>query len=147
MDIHQEKLIGCATIAAESSGHRMNDKENIETWVKWMEWGHRLGCHQKEERSFFIKGYQFPVCARCSGVFLGYLAALILLPITLGREKIVKLLALLGGAIMLLDWSLQAFKIKESTNMRRLASGIVGGFGIMTIWIYFIKAIILKLKK
>ncbi|MCB7430270.1 DUF2085 domain-containing protein, partial [Erysipelatoclostridium ramosum] len=29
-------------------------------------------CHQKAERSFFIHGYQCPVCARCSGLYIGY---------------------------------------------------------------------------
>ncbi len=29
-----------------------------------------LICHQKSERSFFWDGHQFPVCARCTGVYL-----------------------------------------------------------------------------
>ncbi|MEI3349189.1 MAG: DUF2085 domain-containing protein [Dysosmobacter sp.] len=33
--------------------------------------GHTLGCHQRPDRSFFFHGKQFPVCARCTGVFLG----------------------------------------------------------------------------
>ena len=35
------------------------------------------GCHQRPERSFFVKGYQMPVCARCEGELIGILAALI----------------------------------------------------------------------
>ncbi len=27
-------------------------------------------CHQKPERSFFYDGHQFPVCARCAGIYL-----------------------------------------------------------------------------
>jgi uncharacterized membrane protein len=27
-------------------------------------------CHQKPERSFFLDGHQFPVCARCTGLYL-----------------------------------------------------------------------------
>lgn len=33
--------------------------------------GNNSGCHQLAERSFFYKGYQFPVCARCTGVTIG----------------------------------------------------------------------------
>ena len=29
-----------------------------------------LICHQKPERSFFWDGHQFPVCARCTGIYL-----------------------------------------------------------------------------
>jgi uncharacterized membrane protein len=27
-------------------------------------------CHQRPERSFFLDGHQFPVCARCTGLYL-----------------------------------------------------------------------------
>ena len=30
-------------------------------------------CHQRPERSFFIGKYQFPFCARCSGILFGVL--------------------------------------------------------------------------
>ena len=29
-----------------------------------------LICHRKPERSFFLKGHQFPVCARCTGFYI-----------------------------------------------------------------------------
>ena len=32
--------------------------------------GHFI-CHQRPERSFFIGGQQLPVCARCTGLYLG----------------------------------------------------------------------------
>ena len=52
----------------------MNDKQ----WIRLMELGEMLGCHQMPERSFFIKGFQFPVCARCIGVILSAIIATIL---------------------------------------------------------------------
>jgi len=27
-------------------------------------------CHQRPERSFFLEGQQFPVCARCTGLYV-----------------------------------------------------------------------------
>ena len=40
--------------------------------------GNHSGCHQMPERSFFYKGKQFPVCARCTGVIIGQSVALII---------------------------------------------------------------------
>ena len=33
-------------------------------------------CHQLPDRSFFIDGWQMPVCARCTGLYLGGTAGL-----------------------------------------------------------------------
>lgn len=30
-----------------------------------------LICHQRPERSFFVAGQQLPVCARCTGLYVG----------------------------------------------------------------------------
>lgn len=106
-------------------------------WIKWMNLGGRIGCHQKPERSLYLKGYQMPVCARCTGVFIGYMISAIsfLFP----KIKYRKRTAAAGSTIMLADWSLQYFGLKESTNRRRFITGVLGGFGIMTLWISGIK--------
>ena len=36
-----------------------------------------LICHQRPERSFFLDGHQFPVCARCTGLYLSAAAGLV----------------------------------------------------------------------
>ena len=36
-----------------------------------------LICHQKPERSFFGVAHQFPVCARCTGIYLSAAAGLV----------------------------------------------------------------------
>lgn len=153
--ILRERHTGFATIAAESSGFNMEDESRIKIscrkksdirWMKWMEFGHKLGCHQKPERSFFIGDYQMPVCARCTGVFAGYLAAVLWLPFLKSNKKLSNTVAVAGSLAMLTDWSLQAFKIKESTNCRRLLSGIAGGFGIMIFWIRLIRWVFTKLR-
>ena len=78
---------------------------------------------------FFIKGYQFPVCARCTGVIISYFLALILFK----KYKVPWQLCIIMAGIMLTDWSLQYFGIKESTNSRRLVTGLIGGFGLNTL--------------
>ena len=128
------------------------DKENpkdkpdkMDTWIRLMELGGRTGCHQMPERSFFIKGYQFPVCARCCGVFLGYLLAPIIY-VKMGFYKL-RYCAVAGLFLMFLDWLLQAVHIKESTNIRRFLTGIAGGFGSMVVFIKLLMVMIIGLKK
>jgi uncharacterized membrane protein len=36
----------------------------------------RVICHQQPERSFFLDGDQFPVCARCTGLYISAAAGL-----------------------------------------------------------------------
>ena len=44
-----------------------------------------LVCHQIPARSFYYAGAQFPVCARCTGLYLGALAGLVVW--TAGRQR------------------------------------------------------------
>lgn len=114
----------------------MNAKDKF--WIKTMRFGHRLGCHQMPERSFTIKGYQFPVCARCTGVILGQIVEIVLLcfGIDMGLFPAIILLAIMGE-----DWLIQFAKIKESTNIRRLITGLAGGVGLTYIYYRLIKLV------
>ena len=87
-----------------------------------------LGCHQRPDRSFFICGKQFPVCARCTGVFLGECIGIICY--RLFQLPSVLLLTFCG--LMFLDWLMQYLKVRESTNMRRLITGLLCGYAYMT---------------
>lgn len=111
----------------------MDKKDQI--WISLMEYGHRIGCHQIPERSFFYKKYQFPVCARCTGVIIGEIIAIILiiLRIELNRINAIVLLLIMG-----LDWFIQYIKLLQSNNIRRLITGISGGIGLTYIYYYFI---------
>ena len=101
--------------------------DSLDFWVKLMHIGGRIGCHQRADRSFFYKGYQFPVCARCTGVIIGYIASVITIAFILPDL----LLGLIFCGIMFIDWFIQFVKIKESTNIRRLITGVLGGYGIV----------------
>lgn len=48
-------------------------KKTVYEWL--MAVGHRAGCHQRADRSFYWKGRKFPLCARCTGVLVGYILA------------------------------------------------------------------------
>lgn len=140
-----EKLSGYVINAGKNSGYNryMNVRKKScipaqktdRFWRKCMKLGGCTGCHQMPERSFFIKDYQFPVCARCTGVIFGYLIAVPMF-LFLGSRV---LFSLLGCFVMLADWSLQALKRKTSTNPRRFLTGILGGYGIMTLQLSLMK--------
>ena len=87
----------------------------------------RLICHQIPERCFCYKGYLFPICARCTGIIITFTISLILLSIQVFISLPLSVFML---SIMCVDWSLQFFKIKESTNKRRFATGLIGGLGL-----------------
>ena len=95
-------------------------------------------CHQLPERSFFVKGYQFPLCARCTGIACGYCFAFFLiifntlLPIWLCSIFLMPLI---------LDGGIQFFANIVSTNTKRALTGFFFGLGI----IHFIANILIFL--
>ena len=92
-----------------------------------------------EERSFHFKGYQFPVCARCTGVFVGEIIAIILLLLGIKINIFVSITLFL---IMGFDWFIQYIKLLQSTNIRRLITGTLAGIGLTFIYYYVIVFII-----
>ena len=112
-------------------------------WIRLMKIGNTLGCHQMPERSFFFKGYQFPVCARCTGVIISAIIAIVVF----FKKKISIKICIAMSNVMLFDWGIQYLNIKESTNQRRLLTGLVGGFGYSTLHLHFYYYIYRKLKE
>lgn len=105
--------------------------------------GDHSGCHQLPERSFFWKDHQFPVCARCTGVAIGQFLAIIFGTFV----SIPIFISTLFLSVMGIDWGLQEIKIKESNNFRRLFTGILGGFGLFSIYIAILKKIKKKISR
>ena len=95
--------------------------------------GDRSGCHQLPERSFRIRSYTFPVCARCTGVFLGQVSAVVACVFGLSVSPLPSLFLL---SVMGIDWSIQRVGWVESTNLRRLISGLCGGFGLFSLYLF-----------
>ena len=115
---------GCVEIVAQDLNNKVDRKTKI--WVLIMRIGELSGCHQMYERSFTFRGYQFPVCARCTGIFIGYIVAIFLCVMQVKMSLTTAGLLIL---IMAADGFLQLFKIKKSTNTRRLITGILAGVG------------------
>lgn len=96
-------------------------------------------CHRIPERSFYLRGTQFPVCARCTGILLGYL----IFPLVyLGIIRIPIILIILLNMPILIDGLSQNMGLRESNNKLRLMTGILSGFascGLIVLIDYIIK--------
>lgn len=84
-------------------------------------------CHRLPERSFFFRGKQFPICARCTGILVGYILGIIY-AIVFG--KIPFLLIPLLLLPMAIDGGGQFINKWVSTNTRRFITGILAGVAV-----------------
>lgn len=93
-----------------------------------------FGCHARPDRSFFFRGKQFPICARCTGELVGMIAGI---PITIlcGVPEFRYVILLMVP--MVFDGFLQLLTPYESGNIRRLLTGIVFGVAFIFFLIYF----------
>lgn len=95
-----------------------------------MHLGGYAGCHQRYDRSFYVGHYQFPVCARCTGVLIGQILGVTFLLLDFRASVLFSAGLML---ITLIDWSVQKIGLYESTNIRRVVTGILGGFGYVNL--------------
>jgi uncharacterized membrane protein len=96
-------------------------------------------CHRKKERSYVIKGKQFPICARCTSILLGYLFVPILLILGL---KISIIIGILANIPMITDGYTQLRKWRMSNNFLRTATGLLSGFGQSVIIVWLAKTLV-----
>ncbi len=102
-------------------------------------------CHQIGDHSFFIAGRQLPLCARCTGTYLGALAGLIVLAsrgkLRAGRFPARPYLIVLG--LFMLLWALDGLNsflallelphLYTPSNLLRLVTGSLEGIAIAAI--------------
>ena len=94
-------------------------------WEKFMLLGARLGCHQMPKRSFFVCGYQFPLCARCTGLILGYIIAMA----AWRYIHISNICSILVCLPLIVDGLTQYIHLRESNQVLRLITGLMCGVG------------------
>lgn len=90
-----------------------------------------FGCHCRTERSFFLNGRQFPICARCTGELVGIL----IVGITYGMYHPQILYAVIFLIPMILDGGIQLLTTYESTNIRRFLTGLFFGYGFFYLFV------------
>lgn len=82
-------------------------------------------CHQLDERSFHADDHQLPLCARCSGMYLGAVLGLVFLSLTSGRSagtppKWVLAILVLFGVVFAVDGGNSYLYLLKSVYTGRL---------------------------
>ena len=100
--------------------------------IKWLyKWLPIIcGCHCRDDRSFIYHGRKFPVCARCTGELIGILAGILCSFFWLPSVPLAVILLL----PMIIDGFLQLKTAYESTNLRRVITGFLFGFGLLALF-------------
>lgn len=103
--------------------------KSINIWMKAMTFfSDHWGCHQMPERSFFIKGYQFPLCSRCTGILVGEIVSIVAFLYGLTFSF---LLYLCLGIPAGIDGIVQFKTAYESNNIKRIITGFLLGYGMI----------------
>jgi uncharacterized membrane protein len=117
--------ISSAIIAAPlamSSGHLL--------WALPLYQAFSLVCHQIPERSFFIAGHPFAVCARCFGLYAGFTLATITYPLVCSLKKTSappRKWLFIAAVPLVIDYGLGAFGIWNNTHSSRFITGALLG--------------------
>ncbi|HEY5468807.1 MAG TPA: DUF2085 domain-containing protein [Coriobacteriia bacterium] len=106
----------------------------LETAMHWLGFGL---CHQLADRSFTAGGVQLPVCARDTGIYIGFVVSLAVIALVdRGRRHQDMPPAWILGigvaalAFMAWDGLTSYMGLRETTNLLRLASGLGAGFAL-----------------
>lgn len=106
----------------------------LDTLLHWLGYGL---CHQLPARSFFAGGHQVPVCARDTGIYLGFVLSFgVLVALSRGRRPATLpapgVLAFAGAAVAVLAWDgITSYAgWRTTTNEIRLATGLLMGYGL-----------------
>lgn len=92
-------------------------------------------CHQKPERSFFFRGFQFPFCARCTGIILGFIIGLTTVHLKSFFENYFIFILLIP---LIVDGLMQKFTDYESNNLKRIITGIIFSFAYVNLCYMFL---------
>lgn len=91
--------------------------------------GHFL-CHQRPDRSFFVHGRQMPVCARCTGLYVGAAIGAPIAVVTAAAMASARARAILAVAALptLVTWSLEFAGVVPFSNVARFVAALPLGF-------------------
>jgi uncharacterized membrane protein len=116
-------------------------------WEKARVIGYAL-CHQLAERSFFIHEHQTPLCARCTGMYLGFAISVIFLivrrRVRAARPPAAGIVSVIIGfvTIMGIDGINSTISIipgapqlYHTTNVHRIVTGTLFGMGVAMLFL------------
>ena len=87
-------------------------------------------CHRLPDRTFKVKNWYFPVCSRCTGFYIGAFSYFIYVYFFyVDYTPTLIMIAFLMIIPTFLDGLTQFFGLRESNNILRLFTGLIGGVG------------------
>src|SRR5258707_110099 len=91
----------------------------------------RLICHGMPSRCLLLFGVPMPICARCTAIYGGLIAGTLLVALLPAmRELPVRIAAVTACLPMAIDGGTQLIRLRESTNVLRVETGLVAGIAI-----------------
>ena len=88
-------------------------------------------CHRLPERTFKIGNHYFPVCSRCTGIYIGEFSYYFFVYFVYVQYNIeMFLLAILMVLPTFSDGLTQFFDFRESNNALRFSTGLIAGIGL-----------------
>jgi len=106
----------------------------VESMLHWLGYGL---CHQLPERSFIGGGIQVPVCARDTGIYMGFVVAILVMALLEGRERPTEPPSLLKSLVlglmvgtMVFDGVTSYAGLRATTNEIRLLTGLAAGYAL-----------------
>ena len=87
-------------------------------------------CHQAPERSFYIAGYPLAVCARCTGLYVGFAAAVAFYPVMTSLKRThtpERKWLFIAAAPLAIDFALGFLGVWENSHISRLLTGALLG--------------------
>lgn len=116
----------------------------IDAAMHWLGYGL---CHQLPARSFFAGGLQLPVCARDTGIYIGFVVSiLVMAALDRGRRRTgmppAWILALGFAALVVMGWDgISSYAgFRATTNVIRLATGLGTGFALALVIVPLLNA-------
>lgn len=100
-------------------------------------------CHRLPNRTFKIRGYYFPVCSRCTGIYIGAFSYFILAMFYyIEYDLSLMITASLLIIPTFIDGLTQFIGFRDSNNTLRFFSGLIAGIGL-AIFIKYFKIILM----
>ncbi|HEX9544477.1 MAG TPA: DUF2085 domain-containing protein [Pyrinomonadaceae bacterium] len=123
-------VAGCVAIIAAIVGAPLALNSGHLVWALPIYRAFSFVCHQIPERSFFIAGHPFAVCARCFGLYSGFTLATILYPLLRSLQKTdapPRKWLFIAAAPLAIDYALGVFGIWNNTHASRFITGALLG--------------------
>lgn len=119
------------TLGGFFNGVEISSSEKIFKKINYLSVFTQFICHRKPERTFKIREHYFPVCSRCTGFYIGAFSYFIYVYFNF-VEYTTQLIFIAFLMIIptFIDGTTQLSGFRESNNLIRFCTGLIGGIGL-----------------